>query len=42
MLVGRIGQVATGKVPLAAFDHGNQAAALAGIFGLRVFQDFSF
>ena len=42
MLVGRIGQVGAGEIPLAALDHGNQAAALAGILSLRVLQDCCF
>ena len=42
MLVGRIRQIDAGEIPFAAFDHGNQAAALTWILSLRVLQDCRF
>ena len=38
----RGGDVAAREVPTPTFDHDDQPAALAGIFGLRVREDFSF
>ena len=41
VLVWRGGDVVAGEVPATALDHNDQSAALAGIFGLRVREDFS-